>query len=260
MIAAVESSPEHRNNPLSVGEYLRRDGRTVLLVGAVTICLELGVYFGARIAGAGQAGATLGALATGVLWMTLAAGPLAASGADLLGSLLRAGTIVDSSAVCLMVLWWVSPLVSILACLQIYCVLAAMAVFAVMLVRLARSQAGSYAMGLTAGLILAGSVSTPFWIGGLLAAGNHQTAQRLVNWAVSVNPFYSVCASLVERAGFVWHQAPLLYRITRIGDYASPVPPDWYDFPLIFTAMAIVAWGVGVLIRKLRRSPNMCEL
>ncbi len=260
MIATLEPNTEPREDSLSVGDYFRRDGRAVLLAGAVTVCLELGVYFGARIAGVGQAGATLGALATGVLWMALAAGPLAASGADLLGSLLRAGTIIDSSALSLMILWWVSPLVSILACLQIYCVLAAMAVFAVMLVRAARRPAGRFAMGLIAGLILAASVSTPFWIGGLLAAGNHQTAQRLVDLAVSVNPFYSICASLSERAGFVWHQAPLLYRITRIGDYASPVPPNWYDFPLICTVWAIVAGGVGVLIRKLRRSPRMGEL
>ena len=252
MIATVEPSAERRNDPLSVGSYLKRDGKAMILAGLVTVCLELGVYFGARIAGAGEPDAVLGALAIGVLWMTLAAGPLAASGADFLASLLRAGIVADASALCLVVLWLVSPLVSILACLQVYCVLAAMAIFAVVLVRVARSQAGKCAMGLAAGLIMATAVSTPFWTGGLLAAGNHQTAQTLVDWAVSVNPFYSVCVSLSERVGFVWHQAPLLYRITRIGDYASPVPPNWYDCPLIFTAGAIVAGLVGILIRKTR--------
>lgn len=250
MIATAGPDTERRNDPLSVGGYLKRDGKAMILAASVTVCLELGVYFAARIAGAGQLGATLGALAASVLWVALAAGPLAASGEDFPASLLRGGIVADASAVSLVVLWLVSPYVSILACLQAYCALAAMAIFAVALVRLGRSRAQKRAMGLAAGLILAMAIATPFWTGGLLAGANHQTAQTLVDWAVSVNPFYSVCVSVAQRTGFVWHQAPLLYRITRIGDYVSPVPPNWYDSPVVFAVGAIIAGLVGILIRK----------
>ena len=74
--------------------------------------------------------------------------------------------------------------------------------------------------------------------------------------AVHVNPFYSIGAAVSESTRFVWHQATVMYAITRIGDYAPAPPARWYASVLIDLAAAVVACAACVAagLRRTRRS------
>jgi hypothetical protein len=59
----------------------------------------------------------------------------------------------------------------------------------------------------------------------LLEAGG-PAASSVACWAVRGNPFYSITSAVAARTHFVWHSAPLMYQITRIGDYAAAPPAE----------------------------------
>jgi hypothetical protein len=235
---------------------LARDGAAVLVASAVTVAGELGVYLAAVAAGSGRTHAVFATLAVTVVWVALAAPVLGASGADALGGLLRGGCLADASAVTLLVLYLTCPQVTLAGAAKIYCILAAMALLAVAASRLAGSPAGRYALALAAATAFAITLASPWWLGGAMRASAQETAERIVAAGVYVNPFYAVTAALSDRTRFVWHQAPVMYRITRFGDYAAAPPPVWYASVLIHcVAAALVAALAGALHRRRRRRP-----
>jgi hypothetical protein len=230
-----------------------RDGRAVLLAFAATVAAGVGVFAAARLAGAPQLQAALAALATTVLWVALAAPVLAASGADALAALLRGGCIADAAAVTLIVLWIACPQVTLLAAVKIYCVLAAMALLGVAASRLARSPAGRSAVALATSAALTVALASPFWVGGALEAAPQEAANQVAAAAVYLNPFYAVTAATAEQSRFVWHQASVLYRITRIGDYAAAPPAHWYPCALVHAGVAVLLAAVAALRHRRRR-------
>ena len=96
-------------------------------------------------------------------------------------------------------------------------------------------------------LVLLAALATPFWIGGTLAAAGELTAGHVVAAAVYANPFYAVTSAVVHQTQFVWHQAPWMYRITRIGDYAAPPPVPWYSAAVLYGSLAAVLAAAQVL-------------
>lgn len=233
-----------------------RDGRAVLLAFVATVAAGLGVFTAARLAGAPRLQAALAALAGTVLWVALAAPVLAASGADTLAALLRGGCTADAGAVTLIVLWIACPQVTLLAAVEIYCVLAAMALLAVAASRLARSPAGRFAVALATAAALTVALAGPFWIGGALKAAPHQAANRIAAAAVYLNGFYAVAAATAEESRFVWHQASVLYRITRIGDYAAAPPAHWYPCVLVHVGAAGLLAAAAALRHRRRRDAD----
>lgn len=250
-MAPPEPPPAHPTGEWSVRRILARHGLALLLAAGVTVAVELGLYLLARIGGVPSRSAVLATLAAGTLWVALAGCVLAASGPDVLGAVLRAGAVVDASAVTLVVLWLSAEEVSFIAAGQIYLVWAAMAMAATAATRLARSDAGRYAVAVAAACVLLAGLASPFWIGGPMQLGDQKAAQKLVAAAVYVNPFYAVCAAISDQARFVWHQSAVMYRITRIGDYAAPPAACWYASVLIHLPAAVVLAGLAALRRRI---------
>lgn len=200
----------------------------MLGISAATIAVVLGTYGIGLAGGANLRGATLGALAAACVWIALTAGVFAARGDDWLGALLRGGITADASGVALLVLWLSSPSLTLLGAAKIYCTLLAMALLGVAAARVPRTAPSRYVAALLVALVMTALLATPFWTGGLLKLSGEGIRETVVRWAVFANPFYCITAGIAERTGFVWHEAPLMYGLTRIGDYAAPPPPPWY--------------------------------
>jgi len=253
----ISSDSEPGRAPVSAGALIRRDGWAVLCISSATIAVELGVYAIGLAAGASRLGATLACLGATALWVALTAGLFAARGDDALAMLLRGGTVADASAVTLMVLWLDSPFVTLVAAVKIYCTLLAMALLGIAAAGIRRRPAGRYAGAVVSAAVMFAALTTPFWTGGLLAATAGELRQDVVRWAVMVNPFYCITAAVAEQTAFTWHQAPMLYELTRIGDYAAPPPPAWYAAAWRFAAVALILLlaRAGVSVASRRRRP-----
>jgi hypothetical protein len=56
---------------------------------------------------------------------------------------------------------------------------------------------------------------------------------------------------------FAWHQQPVLYGITRLGDFRAPPPVQWYTAPLLWGAcaafFAMIRLATGLVREKFRR-------
>ncbi len=214
-----------------------RDGRAVLAAGGATLAIELAVFFLVRSA-AGETFAALACLAAGTVWLALAAAPLGAGGGDWLSSLLRAGVLADASAITLVVLWTVSPAVSLRAAVEVYCVYLAMVLFAVAAVRCPKSHAGRYTAAVIAAVVMMLAVATPFWTGGLLRAVERPARRAVLAVAVRTNPFYAVVAALFDRTGFVWSEARTIYaEIHQINDPDLP-SATWYGPAAVWLIVA----------------------
>jgi len=103
---------------------------------------------------------------------------------------------------------------------------------------------------LAAALLLMLLLATPLWTGGILASLDGEARHAAVRWAVEVNPFYGISAAVVDRTQWVWHQSPLMYRLTRIGDYAAPPPVAWYAAAWRLALVAMGLAGLKLLRRK----------
>ena len=223
------------------------DRPLLLAAAAVTIGLELGAFGLILACGGSRLGAVLASLAVMVSWTALSPAVLAAGGRSGLSALLRGGIVADASAVTLVVLWLATPAVTLLAAVKVYCTLVAMAIAAVAAVRCARTEFGRYALAVVVAAGLMAAVTTPFWTGGLLLAANAPARQTAASLAVWLNPFYCVTVAIVQEARFVWHQAPVMYHITRIGDYAAAPPALWYTSAAACAALAAVLAGANWL-------------
>ena len=87
-----------------------------------------------------------------------------------------------------------------------------------------------------------------------MRASSQEAAERIVAAGVHVNPFYAVTAAISGSTRFVWHEAAVMYRITRFGDYAAAPAPAWYASALIHCAAAGLVAAVASARHARRRS------
>ena len=241
---------------LSIRGLFARDGVAILAAAAVTLVVELGVFFLAG--GLGQPEAALAVLAAVLVWVAMSAPVFAAGGADGFGAVLRAAAVVDASAVTLLVLWifarqaeTAEPCVTFVAAAKIYCILAVVAMAGVSAVRCARSPAGRYAAAVVFAVVMLAAMSTGFWTGGLLESTHGTARDMVVSWAVYINPFYSVASATVAQTFFVWHEAPWMYGITLIGNTAAPPPVPWYAAGIMWGIIACILAATRLVRRRL---------
>ncbi len=247
--------PEAPAEPRPFRDLLSRDGLAALIAAVTTLGVELGVVVLARSFGVAPRETVLATLAAMTVWVALSVPVLAASGSTAMGALLRGGIVADTSAVTLVVLCIATPsFVTVPAALKIYCILAAVTLACIAAVRCVRSDRARAAVAVVAAVLLCAALATPFWTGGLLQADSHATRQAAVEYAVALNPLYSVFAAVVEQTGFIWHVAPRLYEVTQIGDAAAPPPPEWYSAVVIYGLLACILSATH-LIRRPRRGP-----
>ncbi len=233
-----------------IRKLLARNGWAIAGASVATVVVELGAYFIGRTDGADSLAAVLAALSVAVVWVALAAPALAASGKGSADALLRGATVADASAVMLIILWLLSPHVTIVAAAKIYCTLAAVALAGTAAVCLGRSPAGRFALAVVAAGVLVAALGSPFWCGGLAQAAGPETGPTVIALAVYANPFYSITSAVAEAAGsvgFVWHRWNMMYEIVPDDFIAPPVP--WYASMVIYGALAGVL-AAGSLLRR----------
>jgi hypothetical protein len=133
--------------------------------------------------------------------------------------------------------------------------LLALSLFGAGVVNLSRAAAARFSLAVAASIIMFAAAATPFWTGGLLESSHGQEAAR---WAVWVNPVYCMTSAMSDRIefAFAWHQAKVLYGITRLGDYRAPPPIGWYTAPLLWGSCGAFFTMISVaacLVRGKRR-------
>jgi hypothetical protein len=240
-------------NGWSVRQFLAENGWAAASAAIATIAVEMGVFAAGLAWRMPRLNAELAPLAVCVLWTALAAPVLAASGRTALAALLRGGIVADASLASLLALWAACDEMTFPAALKIYCILAAMALAGIAATRLARTPAGRCAFAVAASAVLLAALASPFWVGGAIHAQPRATAEAITAAAVYANPFYAATAALAETARFVWHQAPMMYRITRVGDYAAAPPLLWYPAVAIYLSAAGVLAILAALAGRVRR-------
>ena len=250
-----DANGKHPQGP-SLRSLLACQGAAVIASAAATFAVIVGFYAAACVSGAPSGNCILAALAAGTIWTAVASPIMSAGAAGALASAMRLAAVVDTAGVSLLVIWLCGRVgigggVGFVAAVKIYCVWAVMALAGFAAVFLARSAAGRYAIGVAAGLVGLLAAASPFWTNGIVEHVDAQTRQAVVTAAVQCNPFYAVMASVVDQTRLVWHQAPVLYDITRIGQYNAPAPAMWHPFVIRCGALALFLAACAVIRRRL---------
>lgn len=227
----------------------------VVAAGAATVVVELGAYVVGRAGGASQRNATLAMLAVAAVWVALAAPALAAGGRGWFDALCRGGIVADGSGVALAVLWLAPGPMTLWAALKVYCILAALAMAAVAVVRAGRSDAGRCAIAVAWSTVVMAALAAPFWSNGLIASLQGRPRRLAVAWLVRVNPFQSILAATRRQLACVWNEEPVMYRLTRVGEYVQGPSVRWYTAAALFAIVAGIFLGVG-LLRRPAREPS----
>jgi len=247
--------------------FFRQELGWLIGVSVATLVVIVGVYVAGRWGGVGQRNATVAALVVSALWLAMAAPALAASSGEFLRQMLRAGTAADGALLALLIIVTVSGggeigesgavagadgTLTFWGACKVYVTLAAMAVAAVFVVRLARGVWARQAAAFACAVVLLAMLATPLWTGGLIAAaadsprdGARHWRDRVTTAVVWANPVYSIASATAEQIQYSPHQSDFIYstELTLIGDYATPAPTPWYAAA---TLLATVSASCGL--------------
>lgn len=243
---------EERSDPTDVrrgafAEALWGQRRALAAACLTTAAVVAGTYLAVRAGGGSDRHGLVAMLMSMTGWTALA-GAVAATGPQrLLDASFRVGTVTDTCGVILLVAALVSPDVTVLSALAIYLVLVSVGFFAGGVTRLARRAVNRRALAIVAAVVLAAALTTPAWVGGLLRAAEGSTRDAVAAWAVRINPIYPVTSAVAEEIGFVWHQAPVMYGITWLGDIATPPAAPWYSAAAVYAPLAVIFWSLAIL-------------
>jgi len=243
--------------------FFRQESGWLIGVAAVTLAVIVGVYALGRWGGVGERNATVAAMVAAAVWLAVAGPALAASSGEFVRQLLRAGTAADGA---LLALWAIvaasrgDGTLTFWGACKVYVTLAAMAVAAVCVVRLARGLWARQAAALACSAVMLALLATPLWTGGLIAATSAARQDNANHWrdrvttaAAWANPVYAVAAATAGELHYAPHQSDYIYtaELTLIGDYATPTPTPW---PAAAIGLAGVS-GACMVIRAVRRKP-----
>ena len=247
-------------DPTTMRSLLRRDGWPVVVAAAATLAVEGAAYLSARAAGVPTGEAVVACTAVMVAWVALAAPLLSAGGATHLGAVVRGLSVVDASAIALVVIRFAArPHLTFPAAAKIYCVLMALALASWAVVCCARRPAQRYMLAVFVAAAFFVILAGPFWIGSVLNASEPKTARIAAAVTVHANPFYSVAAALPDETPFVWHLSDVMYGRTRIGEYTAAPEPKWYAAAAIYASLAGGATAVS-LLRRFGPRDRRCAL
>jgi len=112
-------------------------------------------------------------------------------------------------------------------------------------VRCARTLTGRYAVAVVAAGVFLALLAAPFWTNGLLLTLTGAGRAWALRVLTVVDPAFGMAAATAERLHFVWNEAPLMYRVTVIGQYVPAPPVDWYAPVLAYGGLAVAAFMVA---------------
>jgi len=245
--------------------FFRQELWWLIGVSVATLVVVVGVYAAGRWGGVGERNATVAALVASAVWLAVSAPALAASSGEFVRQLLRAGTAADAG---LLALWLIVAVsggdFTFWSACKVYVTLAAMAVAAVVVVRLARGLWTRQLAALICSTVMLALLATPLWTGGIIAAlsaSPHENARlwrdRVTTAAAWANPVYSIASATADELQYAPHQADYIYsaELTLIGDYATPAPTPWPAAATLLAAVSAVA--ATVALRRKDAGPGM---
>ena len=232
-------------------EPASRQWWSVVWIGAATIAIEAVAYVGVRGAGGSSRSAALAVLAVSAVWMAI---PVFASGGRrAFDMLVRGGVVADATGASLLGLWLVCPVFGFLSAIKVYAVLASMALAGMAVVCWARSDRGKLIVAAVVAVATLAALTTPFWGNGLLLALDGSARQSTATGLVAVNPAFSLASATARDLRWVWNEAPLMYRLTVLGQVVPTPVVAWYVTPLIWLGVAAVATPIAVWRRRVVR-------
>lgn len=229
--------------------------RLAVACGAIfllTIGIVVGVWAAALRLGGREDAAVLAAVAAGIAWTVLAGPVLAAGASGRLAGLFAAGMAADGTGGALLVLAGLSPMMSLADAVRIYLVVLAVMLACWSVVALAKGPINRQRLGVASALAGMLVLGCPFWIGGLLASLGSPAAGQVAAAAVAANPFYAAGAVLNDQTHFVWHLAPRMYELTRLGTDVAVAPARWAHTMLLYLAIAALLSGLTWLRGRCR--------
>jgi hypothetical protein len=234
---------------------LRRELAPGLTIVALTLAVEMGVFFLAHGSGLGLRQPASAALMTAAVWTALAAPIFAAGARGALRSLLRAGLVADATLLTLLVIWvWWNRQSSqtgqlgemtFKSILEVYCTFVAMTVLAAGAVNCSRRVAWRYIVAVIVAACMMLALASPLWTGGLIAATDGAVRASVADMAVWLNPFYSITTPLIGSLNYVIHQEGVMYQVTLIGDYVAAPACPWFTAPAIYLPLGILLLGIS---------------
>ena len=260
---------ESANTPssLSTGPepgLLRGELAPGLTIVAVTLVVELGVFFLAVGSDLGPQQSAAAALMAAAVWTALAAPMFGAGARGALRSLIRAGLVADATFAALMVIWvWWNRYapqtgqlreMTFTSILEVYCTFAAMTILAAGAVNCSRSVVGRYIVAAIVAACMMLALVSPLWIGGLIVATEGGIRTSVAAMAVLANPFYSITTSLIDSLNYVIQQEPVMYKLTLIGDYVPVSACPWFTATAIYLPLGIILLAVGRARRRIAPS------
>jgi hypothetical protein len=234
---------------------LRKELAPALAIVALTLAVEMGVFFLACGSGLGLRQSASAALMTAVVWTALAAPIFAAGACGALRSLIRAGLVADATLLGLLAVWvwWNRHLgqtgelaeMTFTSILEVYCTFAAMTVLSAGAVNCSRRPAGRYIVAAFVGACMMLALASPLWTGGLIAATDGTARAFVAGMAVWLNPFYSITTPLIDSLNYVIHQEGVMYQLTLLGDYVAAPACPWFTATSIYLPLGIILLLVG---------------
>jgi hypothetical protein len=234
---------------------LKRDGWPVLVIALATVAVQLGVFLIPQSFGVERGRLIPASLIIAGVWVALGAAIFAAGPCSTFSGLLRGGCVIDATAVLLVVLWLSTPQVTFLAAVKLYCIYASVAFCGIALARFASTLRFRYLGAVLGATILTLAQAGLFWLPGLVQlASDSEGKSAIAAWGLRANPLYGVFSAIAEEAGFVWHYAEVMYRITPLGEDVAVGPVQWYEPMIIWLSiaavLATVGWGWRLFIRR----------
>ena len=256
--ANLPSSPVARAScpcALPLPGPLRKELAPGLTIVAVTLLVEMGVFFLACGSGLGLRQSASAVLMTSVVWTALAAPIFAAGARGALRSLIRAGLVADATLLTLLVVWvwWNRHLdltgqlaeMTFTSILEVYCTFVAMTVLAAGAVNCPRRVAGRYIVAVIVAACMMLALASPLCTGGLIAATDGAARASVAGMAVWLNPFYSITTALIDSLNYVIHQEGVMYQLTLIGDYVAAPACPWYTATAIYLPLGTLLLALG---------------
>lgn len=195
-------------------------------------------------------------LAAGVAVLLCATAPgLLAAGEDRhWPALLRGADIIDGCGVGALLGWLVlggESGVTLGAILSLYVVLLSVGGASLAAGRVGRRASTRLTAATAWGMLVLLLCASPFWISARLRPGRTMAAQQAdATGAVFVNPYYAATNVFARQTGFVWHTEGVLYRLTRVGEYAPPRSVSWWTTAAGFAAAGALLASLALVSNR----------
>lgn len=215
------------DNHVGVASALRRNVSAMLIAAGATVAVQLGTYFVASVA-MNSPVATVITLLVSLLWIVIAAPVFAAGGRSALDGLIRGGTVVDASAVVLIVLVAGRAAIGTVGAIKIYLIWCSLTLAGCSLVLSGRNAPSRHILAALVVLLMLVVAAGPFWTNGIIMSVSAPWRERVGFVVRAINPVFATTECLAGAPTFIWNERPILYEHTVLGRDVPVRAAAWY--------------------------------